>query len=93
VEVEFDYFAYGGNGADGVAIVFSDASVTPQVGAFGGPLGFGYKVNEQKPGFAGGWLGIGLDEYGNYSIEGGGNGPGRRRQAVVLRGSGSGYSG
>ncbi|MBF4290684.1 MSHA biogenesis protein MshQ, partial [Vibrio anguillarum] len=93
VEVEFDYFAYGGNGADGVAIVFSDASVTPQVGAFGGPLGFGYKVNEQKPGFAGGWLGIGLDEYGNYSIEGGGNGPGRRQQAVVLRGSGSGYSG
>lgn len=93
VEVEFDYFAYGGNGADGVAIVFSDASVTPQVGAFGGPLGYGYKVNEQKPGFAGGWLGIGLDEYGNYSIEGGGNGPGRRKQSVALRGSGSGYSG
>nr|WP_082798355.1 DUF6701 domain-containing protein [Vibrio cidicii] len=93
VEVEFDYFAYGGNGADGVAIVFSDASVTPQVGAFGGPLGYGYKVNEQKPGFAGGWLGIGLDEYGNYSIEGGGNGPGRRQQSVALRGSGSGYSG
>ncbi|KGK22300.1 hypothetical protein DC58_11465 [Vibrio navarrensis] len=93
VEVEFDYFAYGGNGADGVAIVFSDASVTPQVGAFGGPLGYGYKVNEQKPGFAGGWLGIGLDEYGNYSIEGGGNGPGRRKQSVALRGSGSDYSG
>ncbi|MEI2562144.1 DUF6701 domain-containing protein [Vibrio metoecus] len=93
VELEFDYFAYGGNGADGIAIVFSDAQVTPQVGAFGGPLGYGYKNNEQKPGFAGGWLGIGLDEYGNYSIEGGGNGPGARRQSVVLRGSGAGYSG
>lgn len=93
VELEFDYFAHGGNGADGIAIVFSDAQVTPQVGAFGGPLGYGYKTNEQKPGFAGGWLGIGLDEYGNYSIEGGGNGPGARRQSVVLRGSGTGYSG
>ncbi|ENM5785921.1 MSHA biogenesis protein MshQ [Vibrio metoecus] len=93
VELEFDYFAHGGNGADGIAIVFSDAQVTPQVGAFGGPLGYGYKNNEQKPGFAGGWLGIGLDEYGNYSIEGGGNGPGARRQSVVLRGSGAGYSG
>lgn len=93
VELEFDYFAHGGNGADGIAIVFSDAQVTPQVGAFGGPLGYGYKTNEQKPGFAGGWLGIGLDEYGNYSIEGGGNGPGRKRQSVVLRGSGSQYSG
>ncbi|WP_337247273.1 MULTISPECIES: DUF6701 domain-containing protein [unclassified Vibrio] len=94
VEVEFDYFAYGGTGADGVAIVFSDATVTPQVGAFGGPLGYGYKVAEQQPGFAGGWLGIGLDEYGNYSVEGGGNSVNsRRRQAVVLRGSGAGYSG
>ncbi|MBC3621023.1 MSHA biogenesis protein MshQ [Vibrio metschnikovii] len=94
VEVEFDYFAYGGTGADGVAIVFSDAAVTPQVGAFGGPLGYGYKVAEQQPGFAGGWLGIGLDEYGNYSVEGGGNSVNsRRRQAVVLRGSGAGYSG
>lgn len=94
VEVEFDYFAYSGTGADGVAIVFSDATVTPQVGAFGGPLGYGYKVAEQQPGFAGGWLGIGLDEYGNYSVEGGGNSVNsRRRQAVVLRGSGAGYSG
>lgn len=93
IDVEFDYFAYGGSGADGVAIVFSDASITPQVGAFGGPLGYGYKTYEQKPGFAGGWLGIGIDEFGNYSIEGGPDGPGRRRQAVALRGSGSGYSG
>lgn len=94
VRVEFDYFAYDGTGADGVAIVFSDAEVTPQVGAFGGPLGYGYKKDEQQPGFAGGWLGIGLDEYGNYSVEGGGNSlDSRRRQSVVLRGSGAGYSG
>ncbi|MBE3670094.1 MSHA biogenesis protein MshQ [Vibrio navarrensis] len=89
VEVEFDHFAYGGTvtGADGIAVVLSDARVTPRAGAFGGPLGYGFKPNE--PGFAGGWLGIGIDEYGNFSNEGGqGAKPGRRRQSVALRGSG-----
>ncbi|WP_337970829.1 DUF6701 domain-containing protein [Vibrio navarrensis] len=87
VEVEFDHFAYDGTGADGIAVVLSDARVTPRAGAFGGPLGYGFKPNE--PGFAGGWLGIGIDEYGNFSNEGGqGDKPGRRRQSVALRGSG-----
>jgi MSHA biogenesis protein MshQ len=87
VEIEFDHFAYGGNGADGIAIVLSDALITPRAGAFGGPLGYGFKRNE--PGFAGGWLGVGIDEYGNFSREGGqGNRPGRRRQSVAIRGSG-----
>ncbi|WP_119564877.1 DUF6701 domain-containing protein [Vibrio cholerae] len=87
VEVEFDHFAYDGTGADGIAVVLSDARVTPRAGAFGGPLGYGFKPNE--PGFAGGWLGIGIDEHGNFSNEGGqGAKPGRRRQSVALRGSG-----
>ncbi|MBE4592789.1 MSHA biogenesis protein MshQ [Vibrio navarrensis] len=87
VEIEFDHFAYDGSGADGIAVVLSDARVTPRPGAFGGPLGYGFKPNE--PGFAGGWLGIGIDEYGNFSNEGGeGAMPGRRRQSVALRGSG-----
>ncbi|WP_341661271.1 DUF6701 domain-containing protein [Vibrio sp.] len=87
VEIEFDHFAYGGNGADGIAIVLSDALITPRAGAFGGPLGYGFKPNE--PGFAGGWLGVGIDEYGNFSREGGqGSTPGRRRQSVAIRGSG-----
>lgn len=97
VEVEFDYMAYGGNGADGLAIVFSDAEITPQAGAFGGPLGYGFKNNSEarKPGFTGGWLGIGLDEYGNYSKEGGtkNHASYSTDQSIVLRGSGSRYSG
>ncbi|WP_421260142.1 DUF6701 domain-containing protein [Aeromonas sp. 600774] len=91
VTISFNHYAYGGNGADGMAVVLSDATVTPQPGAFGGPLGYGFKPG--IPGFAGGWLGIGFDEFGNYSGEGGTANVGQRRQAVVIRGSGSGTSG
>ncbi|OCH19129.1 DUF6701 domain-containing protein [Aliivibrio sp. 1S128] len=97
IEIEFDYMAYGsGTGADGLAVVFSDAEVTPQPGAFGGPLGYGFKKAESAPGFAGGWVGIGLDEYGNYSKEGGTRNKtsgGTTAQSVVLRGSGQQYTG
>ncbi|WP_394389632.1 lectin-like domain-containing protein [Shewanella woodyi] len=92
VIIEFDHFAYGGSGADGIAVVLSDASVTPQPGAAGGPLGYGARSNVD--GFAGGWLGFGIDEYGNFSGEGSNSyNVGQRRQSVAVRGSGSGTSG
>ncbi|MGY5740932.1 DUF6701 domain-containing protein [Vibrio antiquarius] len=90
LEVEFDHYAHSGSGADGVALVLSDANVPPQTGAFGGPLGYGVKPNIQ--GFAGGWLGFGIDEYGNYSREGsfedGHYRPGFKPNTVAIRGSG-----
>ena len=94
VTVEFDHYAYktsGTSGADGMAVVLSDATITPQPGAFGGPLGYGFKTGIS--GFSGGWLGIGLDEYGNFANEGGSSNLGSRPQAVSIRGSGSGTSG
>ncbi|MCK7636137.1 MULTISPECIES: DUF6701 domain-containing protein [unclassified Shewanella] len=94
VEIQFDHYAYGGatnNGADGIAVVLSDAAITPQPGAFGGPLGYGFKPGIN--GFAGGWLGVGIDEFGNFSGEGGNGNVGQRRQSVAVRGSGAGTSG
>lgn len=90
IEVEFDYYAYGGNGADGISVNFSDAAITPRAGAYGGSLG--YAQQNSINGFAGGWMGVGIDEYGNFSAanEGKSGGVGFRRDAVAIRGSGSG---
>ncbi|NAW70255.1 MSHA biogenesis protein MshQ [Vibrio sp. V26_P1S5P106] len=96
VQVELDYYAWAdltGNGADGISLIFSDASVTPRTGGFGGSLGYAPRnptsTTPAVSGFAGGWLGIGLDEWGNYSnpTEGRQGGPGFREQAVAIRGS------
>jgi MSHA biogenesis protein MshQ len=103
IVVEFDLYAYNGSGADGIALTFSDAAVTPQAGAFGGSLGYAQKSNPGSDctvaggcvGFAGGWLGIGFDEFGNFAnpTEGRIGGPGLREDRVTVRGSGSGMSG
>ncbi|MDA0408143.1 hypothetical protein O7R08_19630 [Vibrio alginolyticus] len=101
LEIEFDHYAYGGGngGGDGIALVISDANVPPKTGAFGGPLGYGMKlkknhggeVSSDVEGFAGGWLGIGIDEYGNFYREGGETIPNRNGKPdnVGIRGSGS----
>lgn len=97
IRVEFDHYAWsadGGTGGDGIAVVLSDAAITTAAGSFGGSLGYAQR-NNGDDGFAGGWLGIGIDEWGNFanSTEGRQGGVGRRPQSITIRGSGSGNVG
>ncbi len=103
ISVEFKHFAYSGSGADGIAVILSDHSVPAVPGAFGGSLGYAQKSNPGSdctkvggcPGFTGGWVGVAIDEYGNYqsAAEGRIGGPGRVIDSVAIRGSGSGMAG
>ena len=103
VSINFTAYAYGGawgqdpRQGDGISLVLSDASMAPALGAYGGSLGYApmQSAGVYKPGFSGGWLAIGLDDYGNFSksIEGRTGGPGERRNSVAVRGNGGGFSG
>lgn len=100
ITVDFKHYAYNGSGADGIALTLSDAALSPVPGAYGGSLGYAQKNNAScaSPpcnGFVGGWIGVGIDEYGNYSAEAEGRvgGSGFRADSVAVRGSGTGLAG
>lgn len=90
-------------GADGFSVYLFDAAVTDanfKLGGYGGSLGYAtYSVPAGTTGLSGGYLGIGLDAYGNYANNGenrNGSAPantltsGTLPNAVVLRGPTSG---
>jgi len=78
LDIRFDSFAYGGNGADGINFFLIDGSFSPATaGAFGGSLGYAQKTsNGAGPGIDGGYIGVGIDEFGNYANSGEGRGTG-----------------
>lgn len=87
VTVEFDYVNWGGNGADGTTFFLYDATGTMAGALPGGALGYCFGN--------GAYLGIGLDEFGNFSgqqpgVSGGcpagGGSPGSQADRLVLRG-------
>ncbi|MDF3077645.1 MAG: tandem-95 repeat protein [Sphingobacteriaceae bacterium] len=95
LKIEFEYFTYGGSRADGIAFFLFDASTANfNIGGFGGSLGYAQinLTNPVTPGVSNGYLGVGIDEYGNFSnpIEGRQGGTGFFPQSVTLRGKGNG---
>ncbi|CAM3626591.1 gliding motility-associated C-terminal domain-containing protein [Flavobacterium chungbukense] len=94
--ITFEYYTHSGNGADGIAFILFDATASPvAAGAFGGSLGYAQRNSET--GFSKGYLGIGIDEYGNFSAnnegKSGGAPGGVLPSNVTLRGAGTGTSG
>jgi uncharacterized repeat protein (TIGR01451 family) len=101
LDIKFDQYQYGtsSGGADGIGFFLTDGSVPlTSAGPAGGSLG--YAQTTTSPGVAGGYLGVGLDAYGNFSspTEGRGTGcanagVGTRPNTIALRGPGSGTTG
>ena len=73
VQVTFSTVTYGGNGAngtgaDGMTFFLADALQASSVGALGGSLGYSCSnVNSTYDGVRGGYIGVGIDEYGNFT--------------------------
>ncbi|MFH1498184.1 MAG: hypothetical protein ABII82_10205, partial [Verrucomicrobiota bacterium] len=84
---------FGGTGADGLVFFLYDASQAFNPGAFGGSLGYAQK--DGIDGLGGGYMGVALDVYGNFSnpTEGRDGGVGFVPNAVVVRGPGEGEEG
>lgn len=91
--IQFDYATWGGSGADGYSIFLFDSAydlTTFSAGGTGGSLG--YAPNNQTapadPGLTGGYIGVGVDEYGNFSspTEGRLGGPGLTVNSASVRG-------
>ncbi|AMJ65624.1 T9SS type A sorting domain-containing protein [Hymenobacter sp. PAMC 26628] len=100
--ISFEFFAYGGDGADGFSVFLVDADQTSAAsftpGASGGSLGYAQKTTAPvSNGVPFGYIGIGIDEFGNYSNAtegrvGGINTPDLTPDAVAIRGAGNGRS-
>ncbi len=96
LQITFDYFSYGGTGADGLSFFLQDATApsTNVVGGFGGSLGYAPSTQTGNPGLVGGYVGVGFDEFGNFSnpIDQGkaGGGPGLIQDSVAIRGPAAG---
>ncbi len=100
ITASFNYVSYGGSGADGITFFLADASASFGVGAYGGSLGYAQKTDAggggaDIDGMSGGYIGLGIDEFGNYSNESEGRvgGIGFYQDNVSVRGPGDGLSG
>jgi type IV pilus assembly protein PilY1 len=101
VQVTFKTVTYRGDsggaandGADGISFFLMDgsSSVTPNIGSWGGSLGYTCSnSNTDYHGMIGAYLGLGIDEYGNFLNPGDNtaSGPGYTPNRIGLRGAGN----
>jgi serralysin len=98
LSITFDFYSYGGSGGDGLNFFVLDgaASTVTTAGGFGGSLGYANRTDGTvlTPGIVGGYVGIGFDEFGNYSkaTEGRNGGellPLQGKDSIVIRGGAS----
>ena len=106
LDVSFDSYQYGGTGADGIVFYLAasdptNANASPvTLGPDGGHLGYTADTGAGVAGLTHGYLGIGLDPFGNYTNPGfagaGCNDPGVADavpDSITVRGPGNGTSG
>ncbi|MCU0541470.1 MAG: DUF4347 domain-containing protein, partial [Oscillatoriaceae cyanobacterium Prado104] len=94
LRVTFEFFAYAGSAyygipGDGISFFLIDGTATPsQAGAYGGSLGYAQETITPVPGLVGGYLGIGFDEFGNFSQPNQGRvgGTGQLPDSIAIRG-------
>ncbi|MFE0174764.1 hypothetical protein ACFWZ2_20815 [Streptomyces sp. NPDC059002] len=86
ISATFDQYQYGATtprGADGISFFLLDGKASPKdAGHYGGALGYS--------GIEGGYLGVGLDQYGNFTNPPqarGEGGPGRVPNSISVRGA------
>jgi len=93
VYASFEYASWGGTGADGLVFFLFDGSKAFSVGANGGSIGYAQKTGVN--GLNGGYLGVAVDEFGNYSngTEGRTGGVGFTPDAFAVRGPGNNQTG
>jgi type IV pilus assembly protein PilY1 len=101
VQVTFKTVTYRGDsggaardGADGISFFLMDgsSSVTPNIGSWGGSLGYTCSnSNADYHGMVGAYIGLGIDEYGNFlnPSDNTADGPGYVPNRIGLRGAGN----
>jgi len=102
VKVTFSTVTYGGDGynnadgvgsgADGISFFLMDGAQPSNVGALGGSLGYSCSnVNAVYDGVVGAYIGLGIDEYGNFTNPGDNTatGAGALPGSITLRGAGN----
>jgi FtsP/CotA-like multicopper oxidase with cupredoxin domain len=95
LQITFTDYAFDGTnpGADGMTFFLSDASkpMPTAAGDSGGSIGYANGTNANLTGIANAYVGVALDQFGNFSnpTQGRAGGPGQIAQTIAARGAAS----